>query len=104
MAEFGPRLPFLLKVLAADQAAVPAGAPDAWSRRGPVLPARTAAGVPADAPNRNYRDDNHKPEMIFALTPFEALCGFRPAARSPATSSCTWPAAWSCPGPAFRRS
>jgi mannose-6-phosphate isomerase len=37
-----------------------------------------AAGVPLDAPHRNYRDANHKPEIICALTRFEALCGFRP--------------------------
>ena len=41
-----------------------------------------AAGVDPAAPDRNYKDANHKPEMIFALTPFEALCGFRPAAES----------------------
>ncbi|NUS35412.1 MAG: mannose-6-phosphate isomerase, class I, partial [Pseudarthrobacter sp.] len=40
------------------------------------------AGLDPHASNRNYRDDNHKPEMIFALTPFEALCGFRPAAET----------------------
>ncbi|HEX3853946.1 MAG TPA: mannose-6-phosphate isomerase, class I, partial [Polyangiaceae bacterium] len=33
--------------------------------------------VPLDAPNRNYRDRNHKPELLCALTPFSALCGFR---------------------------
>lgn len=25
-----------------------------------------------------YKDPNHKPEIAIALTPFEALCGFRP--------------------------
>lgn len=25
-----------------------------------------------------YKDPNHKPELAIALTPFEALCGFRP--------------------------
>jgi mannose-6-phosphate isomerase len=34
-------------------------------------------GIPLDAPHRNYRDDNHKPEIICALTPFWALNGFR---------------------------
>ena len=34
--------------------------------------------MPRDAPDRNYRDPNHKPELLCALTPFEALCGFRP--------------------------
>lgn len=78
---FGPRLPFLAKILAAD-------APLSLQVHPSLEQAREGfrkendAGVPADAPDRNYRDDNHKPEMIFALTQFEALCGFRPAAES----------------------
>ncbi len=36
------------------------------------------AGVPVKSPQRNYRDPNHKPELITALGPFVALCGFRP--------------------------
>ena len=35
-----------------------------------------AAGLPADDPRRNYRDDSDKPELLVALTPFSALCGF----------------------------
>ena len=34
--------------------------------------------IPLDAPHRNYRDNNDKPELIVALTPFQAMCGFRP--------------------------
>jgi mannose-6-phosphate isomerase len=34
-------------------------------------------GIPQAAPHRNYRDRNHKPELIYATTPFEAFCGFR---------------------------
>ena len=34
-------------------------------------------GLPLDDPVRNYRDANHKLELICALTPFEAMCGFR---------------------------
>lgn len=34
-------------------------------------------GVPIDAPHRNYKDANHKPELICALTEFDGLCGFR---------------------------
>jgi mannose-6-phosphate isomerase len=41
-----------------------------------------AAGIPVDAPDRCYRDRNHKPEIIIALTEFEALCGFRPVAET----------------------
>jgi mannose-6-phosphate isomerase len=77
VAEFGPRLPFLLKVLAADAALSIQVHPDlAQARAG--FAAEDAAGVPRDAPNRNYRDDNHKPELLCALTEFDTLCGFRP--------------------------
>ena len=37
-----------------------------------------ALGIPRDAPHRVYRDDSDKPEMIVALSHFEALCGFAP--------------------------
>ncbi|MBL0334083.1 MAG: mannose-6-phosphate isomerase, class I [Chitinophagaceae bacterium] len=36
-------------------------------------------GIPVDAPNRNYKDDNHKPELIVALSDFWLLHGFKPA-------------------------
>ena len=39
-------------------------------------------GVPRDAPNRMYRDASDKPEMIVALSRFEALCGFAPVDHS----------------------
>ncbi|AUX33888.1 MULTISPECIES: mannose-6-phosphate isomerase, class I [Sorangium] len=75
---FGARLPFLLKVLAADQPLSLQAHPDeAQARRG--FDAENAAGIPVDAPERTYRDPHHKPELICALTPFDALCGFRPA-------------------------
>ncbi|MFB7467617.1 mannose-6-phosphate isomerase, class I [Streptomyces sp. NPDC056224] len=81
VAKFGPRLPFLLKILAA-------GAPLSLQ----VHPDRTQAragfedeerrGVPIDAGHRNYKDPNHKPEMLCALTAFDGLCGFRPPQQS----------------------
>jgi mannose-6-phosphate isomerase len=37
-----------------------------------------AAGIPLDAPYRNYKDDNHKPEMLVALSDFWLLHGFKP--------------------------
>lgn len=40
-----------------------------------------AAGIPHDSPLRNYRDANHKPEIIRAVTEFSALSGFRPASE-----------------------
>src|SRR5271163_2323243 len=65
VARFGPRLPFLLKVLSADQA-------QAGFR------AENQHGLPAGDPARNYVDDWPKPELLCALTPFEVLAGLRP--------------------------
>lgn len=81
VALFGPRLPFLAKILAAAQPLSLQVHPSLEQARAGFA-RENEAGVAADAANRNYRDDNHKPEMIFALTPFEALCGFRPAAET----------------------
>ncbi len=81
VAEFGPRLPFLLKVLAAERPLSLQVHPTLEQARAGFA-RENAAGVDRGAATRNYKDDNHKPEMIFALTPFEALCGFRPAAAS----------------------
>ncbi|WP_346959500.1 mannose-6-phosphate isomerase, class I [uncultured Arthrobacter sp.] len=80
VAEFGPRLPFLLKVLAAERPLSLQVHPTLEQARAGFA-REEAAGVDRSAATRNYKDDNHKPEMIFALTPFEALCGFRPAAE-----------------------
>jgi mannose-6-phosphate isomerase len=70
--EFGSRLPYLMKVLAADVPLSLQAHPDAEHAR------RAFAAQEADpsAP-RNYTDPHHKPEMLVALTPFQALCGFR---------------------------
>jgi mannose-6-phosphate isomerase len=74
---FGANLPFLLKVLAADKAlSIQVHPTLAQARSG--YAAEEAAGIAPDAPNRNYADANHKPELLCALTPFEAVCGFRP--------------------------
>jgi mannose-6-phosphate isomerase len=81
VAAFGPRLPFLTKILAAAQPLSLQVHPSLGQARAGFA-RENAEGLAPDAANRNYRDDNHKPEMLFALTPFEALCGFRPAART----------------------
>ena len=72
-------LPYLAKFLAADKPlsiqchpsleAAKKGFADEESR-----------GIARDAENRNYKDANHKPEIICALTEFSALSGFRPGA------------------------
>lgn len=74
---FGPRLPFLFKVLAAERGLSIQAHPNLEQARAGFA-REEAAGTPVDAPNRNYRDDNHKPEIICALSEFWALCGFRP--------------------------
>ncbi|WP_332761393.1 mannose-6-phosphate isomerase, class I [Pseudarthrobacter sp.] len=80
VAEFGPRLPFLTKILAAALPLSLQVHPSIEQAKAGFA-RENAEGIAPDAAHRNYRDDNHKPEMIFALTPFEALCGFRaPAA------------------------
>jgi mannose-6-phosphate isomerase len=81
VAQFGPRLPFLLKVLAAERPLSLQVHPTLEQARAGFA-SEESAGVPRSAATRNYKDDNHKPELIFALTRFEALCGFRAAAES----------------------
>jgi mannose-6-phosphate isomerase len=80
-ARFGTRLPFLMKVLAADQPlSLQAHPTDEQARAG--FAAEEAAGVPHDDPKRTFKDPFHKPELLLALTTFEALCGFRPVEES----------------------
>ncbi|GAA2134633.1 mannose-6-phosphate isomerase, class I [Kitasatospora kazusensis] len=83
VAKFGPSLPFLLKVLAAGTPLSIQAHPDlAQARTG--FADEEARGVPLDAPHRNYKDANHKPEIICALDEFEGLCGFRSPADAAA--------------------
>ncbi|RKS04722.1 mannose-6-phosphate isomerase type 1 [Nocardiopsis sp. Huas11] len=77
---YGARLPFLLKYLAAEAPLSLQVHPDAARARA-GFDAEERRGIPVDAAHRNYRDPHHKPELLLALEPFEALCGFRePAA------------------------
>ncbi|MFM7029657.1 MAG: mannose-6-phosphate isomerase, class I [Micrococcales bacterium] len=71
-------LPFLLKFLAAEQPLSIQAHPSKQQAEAGFA-AEESLGVPLDSPDRDYRDDNHKPEVIVALTPFKALIGFRPA-------------------------
>ncbi|MFL6116855.1 MAG: mannose-6-phosphate isomerase, class I, partial [Catenulispora sp.] len=77
VAEFGTRLPFLLKVLAAEKPLSLQAHPDEEYAR----QAFAKQEADPEAP-RNYTDAYHKPEVLVALTPFEALCGFRDPAVS----------------------
>ncbi|SCL28192.1 mannose-6-phosphate isomerase, type 1 [Micromonospora nigra] len=81
---FGPRLPFLLKVLAADAPLSLQAHPDAEQAR----IGYAADSARRDGGPRNYVDPYHKPELLVALSPTEALCGFRdPAAAAEAIAA-----------------
>jgi mannose-6-phosphate isomerase len=75
-ARFSNKLPFLFKVLAAAKPLSIQAHPNK-EQAGQGFARENELGIPLDAPHRNYRDDNHKPEIICALTPFWALNGFR---------------------------
>lgn len=67
-ARFG-ELPFLFKVLCAAQPLSIQVHPNKQaSEEG--FARENAAGIPLSAAERNYKDPNHKPELVFALTPF----------------------------------
>lgn len=80
-SRFGPQLPFLLKLIAAARPLSLQVHPsielaqEGYARE-------DARGVALDDPRRSYRDRNHKPELVYALTPFEALVGFRAPRRA----------------------
>ena len=69
-------LPFLFKVLCADQALSIQVHPSKSAAEAGFA-RENAAGIPLSAADRNYKDANHKPELVYALTPFQAMNGFR---------------------------
>ncbi|WP_454008892.1 mannose-6-phosphate isomerase, class I [Aeromonas sp. Marseille-Q7275] len=75
VARFGS-LPFLFKVLCAEKAlSIQVHPSKAQAEAG--FAKEEAAGIDPKAANRNYKDPNHKPELVFALTPYQAMNGFR---------------------------
>jgi mannose-6-phosphate isomerase len=74
-ARFGG-LPFLFKVLAAGKP-LSIQAHPSREQAAQGFARENSMGIPLDAPERNYKDDNHKPEIICALTAFKAMAGFR---------------------------
>lgn len=78
---FDRKLPYLLKVIAPERPLSLQVHPTR-EHAAESFAAENAAGLPVDAAERNYRDDNHKPEMVVALERFEALCGFRTPRRA----------------------
>ena len=80
-ARYGSHLPFLLKLLAADEPlSIQAHPSRSQAKAG--FAREEEEGIRLDDPTRNYKDPNPKPELIVALTPFEALAGFRPLAQT----------------------
>ena len=73
---FGPRLPFLMKIIAAAQPLSLQAHPSREQAEAGYA-REQAAGVPRDAPHRTYRDGWPKPELLCALVETDALCGFR---------------------------
>lgn len=80
-ARFGSSLPYLLKVIAADSPLSLQVHPTQERAVGGYV-REDAVGIPLDAPDRSYRDRNHKPELVYAVTKFEAMCGFRATRRA----------------------
>src|SRR5690348_14834060 len=71
------RLPFLFKVLDVhDMLSIQVHPTKSEAEKG--FARENAAGIPLDASNRNYKDDNHKPEVMVALSEFWLLHGFLP--------------------------
>ncbi|KAA6412728.1 MAG: mannose-6-phosphate isomerase [Lasallia pustulata] len=64
---YGDKLPFLFKVLSIRKALSIQAHPN-----------KKLAEELHQKDSKNYPDDNHKPEMTIAITPFDGLCGFRP--------------------------
>ena len=77
-SRFG-ELPFLFKVLAAETPLSIQVHPNKQkAQRG--FERENQQGIPLDAAHRNYKDPNHKPELVYALTFYKAMNGFRPIA------------------------
>ncbi|WP_166983900.1 mannose-6-phosphate isomerase, class I [Paramicrobacterium fandaimingii] len=80
----GGRLPFLLKLLAAETPLSLQAHPSPEQAEA-GFDRENAAEIPVDAPHRNYKDAFHKPELVVALSEtYDALCGFRPVADAAA--------------------
>jgi mannose-6-phosphate isomerase len=74
-------LPFLLKFLAAGSPLSIQAHPDSSQAR-EGFERENRAGIALSAPERNYKDPNHKPEILCALSPFTAMAGFREEAEA----------------------
>ncbi|MCX8650110.1 mannose-6-phosphate isomerase, class I [Gilliamella sp. B2776] len=69
-------LPYLFKVLSANKALSIQVHPTKFNAE-QGFAKENQLGIALNDPKRNYKDPNHKPELIYALTPFKAMCSFR---------------------------
>lgn len=79
LERFGPRLPYLLKIIAPDRPLSLQVHPSLERAQRRYAEERAAAVPPEQ---RNYADPNHKPELVYALTTFRAMAGFRAPRRA----------------------
>lgn len=80
LSEVAGELPFMMKLLSAAKPLSIQVHPNAeLARKG--FEAEEAEGVPLESPQRVFKDPNPKPEMVYALTAFDTLVGFRPTAE-----------------------
>ncbi|MFO7667363.1 MAG: mannose-6-phosphate isomerase, class I [Desulfobacterales bacterium] len=78
--KYGAELPFLFKIIAASEPLSIQAHPNlSQAKKG--FKRENRLGILPDSFNRNYKDENHKPECLCALSDFEALCGFRPVSE-----------------------
>ncbi|MDR1901343.1 MAG: mannose-6-phosphate isomerase, class I [Treponema sp.] len=80
-------LPFLFKLLAADKPLSIQAHPNI-NQAGEGWKREELGGIALNAPERNYKDANHKPEILCALGPFTGMCGFREPAEIGARLEC----------------
>ena len=78
---FGSQLPFLLKLIAPEQALSLQVHPS-MEQAIEGYRRENEAGLALDDPDRSYKDANHKPEMVLALTRYDAVAGFRAPRRA----------------------
>jgi len=72
----GKPLPFLFKLIAAGKPLSIQAHPN-LAQAAEGFKREERMGIPLDAPNRNYKDPNHKPEILCAILPFTIMAGFR---------------------------
>ncbi|OAN11671.1 mannose-6-phosphate isomerase [Photobacterium jeanii] len=80
IADHFGELPYLFKILAAEKAlSIQVHPNKAQAERG--FAREQQQGIALTASHRNYKDPNHKPELVYALTPYQAMNGFRSTAQ-----------------------